>query len=204
VREAERSGPESIGDDHSERSAQVEELAQQRNDSPRDAPPAGNPGGRDEHEPSHAFGVQRCELGGHDAAERVTGEVCTLDADGIQPSGQPAAERMRIGTPLWPREVDCIHAAVCGERPGDGRPPPPRPGETVNQHERLAGTGNDKWRRPSVDVDGAKLPLDPFGFGEHVFLQIYGRGATAQTTSSRRVAARRELCERLYSGLLAA
>jgi len=150
---------ERVRGDHRERPANVVERAEQGNGAGRHAPAARDPGRSDEDESPRPLAPARRELGRDEAAERVAGEVDTLESGRIEPPREPRAQ-VCAGTPGESRQIDHVHAAPFPEQPEHRRPPPPRAREAVHEHERLPSSGHPVADRPTVDLDLSDIHRD--------------------------------------------
>jgi len=100
--------------------------------------------------------MARRELGRDQATERVPGDVDTLQADRVEPPHEPPAQ---VGRPdmAQPPEIDDVNLTARAERLDHRRPPAPRAGEPVHEHERLAAPGDAVRKGPAVDADLSSL-----------------------------------------------
>jgi hypothetical protein len=102
----------------------------------------------------------RRELGRDEAAERMPGEVDTLESGRIEPPPEPRAQLRPDGAAAEPRQIDDVHAAPLRKQPEHGRPPPPGAREAVHEHERLPRSGHPVADRPTVDLDLSDIHRD--------------------------------------------
>jgi hypothetical protein len=84
-------------------------------------------------------------------------DVCPLEPDDVQPAREPGAPAVRRRSPAWPREIERVDAAMSGERRQQWRPPAPRAGEPVDEHDRVAAARDREARDATVDLDGLGL-----------------------------------------------
>ena len=96
---------------------------QQRECAADEIPAARDPGRGDEHEATHACGRFRRELCRDNAAERMTDEVYTLEADRIEEAREPPAQVGPAHVPGKGRKIDCEDVPARRERLDQRRPP---------------------------------------------------------------------------------
>jgi hypothetical protein len=120
-------------------------------------------GGRDEHQATDPFGLGRGELRSEETTQRMRRDVGWPDAGGVEPVREPRAHLRDAPPTMEMRQVDNVQRAPRGERLEDGRPPAPRAGEPVHQHERLTRSQDAVPDEVTVDVDLAQLGRDDRG-----------------------------------------
>ena len=157
---------ERVGGDHRKRRANVVELTEQGNGAGRNAATARDSGRRDEDEPPCPLAPARGEVGDDEPAERVTGEVDSLERGRIEPPPEPCASapsRRRVARVSADRRGDTRRRSPSDR--SSRRPPAPGTGEAVHEHQRWAGTGDPVPDRPTVDLDLVhihRVPLQPY------------------------------------------
>jgi len=125
----------------------------------RQASAAGNPGGCDEHETPGTPALGGRQLGRHQPAERVAGEVDPLQAGGVEPAAEPAAQPIGPHRRVQAWQIDDVDLALRAQRAEQRRPPSPRARQAVNEHERLAAAGDAIADRTAVNLGLAKLDV---------------------------------------------
>jgi hypothetical protein len=89
----------------------------------------------------------------------MTGEIDLLQAGGVEPAAQPAAQPIGPHGRVKARQVDDVDLAPDAQRSQQRRPPSPRASEPVNEHERLAAAGDAVADRAIVDLDLAEFDV---------------------------------------------
>jgi hypothetical protein len=124
VCETGRPGAYCVADDRPEVRAERPQLGEQGDHADGRAALARNPGGRHEHEASHTAGLQRCELGRDEAAERVACEMHGSEAGCVEQPPEPCRQ-VASEERAEARELDEVDAASFGERLDERQPPSP-------------------------------------------------------------------------------
>jgi hypothetical protein len=87
----------------------------------------------------------------------MPGELEPVEGDSVEPAGEPFAQLRGPHRIVEAREVDDVDAPPSGQQLEHRRPPSPRPGEPVDEHERLSGAGNSVAHGQAVDLDFVDL-----------------------------------------------
>jgi hypothetical protein len=103
--------------------------------------------------------LDRRELRRHEPAERVAGEIDLLQPRGVEPAAEPRAQLLGPQRGSETGQIDDVHTAPGGQSPQQRRPPPPRSGQAVDEHERLAAPSDPVSNRSAADLDLALLYL---------------------------------------------
>jgi hypothetical protein len=93
-------------------------------------------------------GEFRCD----EPAQRVAGEINTLETGRIEPAFQPRTEICSSESPAEPGQIDDVNAVPLRERREQRRPPLPGTGEAVDKHEWLARSRHPVPGRATVDL----------------------------------------------------
>jgi hypothetical protein len=94
----------------------------------------------------------------------VAREVDLLQAGGVEPAAEPFAQSIGLHRRVETRQVDDVDSTPGGQGTEQRRPPSPRAGQAVNEHERLAAAGDAVANCAAVDLDLPKLDVSFAGF----------------------------------------
>jgi hypothetical protein len=115
----------------------------------------------------------------------VAREVDLLQPGGIEPVAEPFAQAIGPHRRVKAREVDDVDSTPGGQGTEERRPPSPRAGQAVNEHERLAAAGNAVANRAAVDLDFPKLDLSFAGVVHLIHSGRCPRGPTRRQLGPR-------------------